>query len=104
MIYVDFESILVPEDNGKLYPEESPANRYQKNVVCSYDYKLVSVDDKLSKPFKSYFGEDAVCNLINSIVEENKYCWEVMKKHFNKKLVMAKEDDEDFENPNKCWI
>ena len=27
-----------------------------------------------------------------------------MKKHFNKELVMAKEDDEDFENSTKCWI
>ena len=76
----------------------------KKYVVCSYDYKLVSVDDKLSKPFKSYFGEDAVCNLINSMVVENTYCCGVMKKHFNKKLIMAKEDDEDFENPTKCWI
>ena len=28
----------------------------------------------------------------------------MMKKHFNKKLVMTKEDDEHFENSIKCWI
>ena len=27
-----------------------------------------------------------------------------MKKHFNKELVMTKEDDEDIENSTKCWI
>ena len=27
-----------------------------------------------------------------------------MKKHFNKKLVMTKEDNEDFKNSTKCWI
>ena len=27
-----------------------------------------------------------------------------MKKHFNKELVMTKEDDEDFENAIKSWI
>ena len=27
-----------------------------------------------------------------------------MKKYFNKKLVMTKEDDEDFENSTNCWI
>ena len=27
-----------------------------------------------------------------------------MKKHFNKKLIMTKEDDGDFENSTKCWI
>ena len=33
------------------------------------------------------------------MIEESKYCSEVMKKHFNKELVMAKEDNEYFENP-----
>ena len=27
-----------------------------------------------------------------------------MKKHFNKVLVMTKEDNENFKNSNKCWI
>ena len=43
-----------------------------------------------SKPFKSYLGKDAVYNFINSMTEESKYCSEVMKKHFNKELVMTK--------------
>ena len=50
IIYADFESILLPEDNGKQKPNES--NKYQKHVACSYDYKLVHVDDKFSKPIK----------------------------------------------------
>ena len=27
-----------------------------------------------------------------------------MKKHFNKELVITKEDNEEFEDPTKCWI
>ena len=27
-----------------------------------------------------------------------------MKKHFNRELVVAKEDDEDFRSSTKCWI
>ena len=42
--------------------------------------------------------------LISSMIEENKYCCDAMKKHFNKKLVMIKEDIEDFKNSTKCWI
>ena len=57
MIYEDFESILVPEDNGKQNPVESYTNKYQKHIACSYGYKLVCVDDKFSKPFKLYLGE-----------------------------------------------
>ena len=50
MIYVDFESILVPEDNGRQNPYEPYTNKNQKHVVCSHGYKLVCVDDKFRKP------------------------------------------------------
>ena len=46
MICPDFESILVPEDNGKRNPVESYTNKYQKHVACSYGYYLICVDDK----------------------------------------------------------
>ena len=51
LIYADFESILVPQSNGKQNPNESYTNKYQKHVACSYVYRLVCVDDKFSKPF-----------------------------------------------------
>ena len=38
------------------------------------------------------------------MVEESKYCSDTMKKHFNKELVITKEDNEDFKNSAKCWI
>ena len=38
------------------------------------------------------------------MIKESKYCSEVMKKHFNKELVMTEEDNKDFENSTKCWI
>ena len=61
MFYTDFESIIiVPEDNGKLNPEEPHTKKYQIHVACSYGYKLVCVDE----PFHSYLGEDAVFNFI----------------------------------------
>ena len=83
---------------------ESYTNKYQEHVACSYGYKLVCADDEFSKSFKSYLGEDAVYNFITSVIEENKYCSDVMKKHFNRELVMTKEDNEDFENSTKFWI
>ena len=53
MIYENFESILVPEDKGKQSLNKSYTNKYQENVACNYGYKLVCIDDKFSKPFKS---------------------------------------------------
>ena len=38
------------------------------------------------------------------MIEERKCCSDVMKKHFNKDLVMTKRDKEDFKNSSKCWI
>ena len=104
MIYADFESILVPEDNGKQNPSEFYTNKCQKHVTCDYGYKLVYGNDKYSKFFKSFLGEDAVCKFIDHMIKESKYYSDVMKKHFNKELVMTKEDKKDFQNSTKCWI
>ena len=38
------------------------------------------------------------------MIEESKYCKELMKKKFNKELMMTKEHNEDVENSNKYWI
>ena len=75
-----------------------------KNILLVVMVINLCVDDKFSKPFKSYLDKDAVYNFISSMIKESKYCSDVMKKHFNKELVMTKEDNEDFENSNKCWI
>ena len=96
IIKADFEGILVPENNGEQNPEECYTNKYQKHIACSYGYKLVFVDDKFSKVFKTYLAENAVYNFMESVIKESKYCSEVMKKHYNKELVMTKEDNGNF--------
>ena len=69
--------------------DESYANKYQKHVACSYGYKLECADDKFSQTFNSFLSEDDAFNFINSMIEESKYCSDVIKKHFNKELVMT---------------
>ena len=69
MIYADLERILLPEDNVKKNPDEPYRNKYQKHVPCTHCYKLVCVDDKLSKPFKSYLGKADVYNFNNSVIK-----------------------------------
>ena len=101
MIYADFGSILVSEDNENENPNESYTRKYQKHVACSYGYKLLCVKEKFSEAFNSYLGEDTVYNFVSSMTEESS---DVMKKYFNKELLMTEEDDENFENSTKCWI
>ena len=100
----DLKSFLMTEDNRNQNPDESYTNKYQKHVACSYGYQLVCADDKFSKLFKSYLGEDVVYTFIDDMVEESKYFNDAMKNHFNKELVKTKKHVEDFENSTKCWI
>ena len=72
----------MPEDNKKQNPNESYRNKYQKHIACSYDYKLVCVGNKFSKPFKTHLGKDAVYNFISSMIEETEYCSDITKKTF----------------------
>ena len=60
--------------------------RHLKNIACSDGYKLVSVDDKFSKLFKKHLSENFVYNVINSMIEESKYCSDVIKNILIKNL------------------
>ena len=44
-----------------------------------------------------------VYTFFNNMVEESKYCSDMMKKNFNKEHMMTNEDNEDFKNFTKCW-
>ena len=51
-----------------------------------------------------YRGKNAVYKFIQCIFKEYDYCRSVIKKHFNKNLVMTTEENEEFERSNICWI
>ena len=38
------------------------------------------------------------------MIEESKYCSDVMEEDLSKKLVMTKKNNKDFQNSTKCWI
>ena len=62
MVYADFESILVPENNGKEKSDQSYMNKYQKHVGCSCGYKLVRFSNLVKV-------DDTVHNFIYSMIE-----------------------------------
>ena len=37
------------------------------------------------------------------MIKESRFCSDVMKKHFDKELLMTKEDNEDFKQSTKCY-
>ena len=110
VIYADFEALNTLYDitgserklieDGKISTE-----KISEQNVCGYGYKLVClIDDKFSKPIKIYRGKNAAYKFIQDMIKEEKYCYQMLKDHFNKKLVMTKEDEVSFINETSCHI
>ena len=89
-IYADFECILHPTSSTKINNENiSYTQKYQNHIPCSFAYKVICVDKKFSKDIIVYRGKDAIYKFIEKILEEYDYCNGVIKKYFNKNLIMT---------------
>ena len=62
------------------------------------------MDYKFSKQVVLYKGKNAVYKFIDAILKEYDCCKKIIKKHFNKNLVISVEDEKRFQLSNKCWI
>ena len=88
------------EKNKRSYTEA-----YQTHKYCGYGYKVVCCyDDKHSSDICIYRGENDVYKFMEKMLEEVKYCKAVMKKHFNKPLVMTEVDEQCFKTMDGCHI
>ena len=72
----------------------------QDHIPCSFAYKVVCIDDKFSKKIVLYKGKNAVNKFMEAILKECDYCKKVIKKHFNKNLVMSVEEEKRFPSSN----
>ena len=99
-IYADFECNL---RDAEIY-EGSYTKKYHDHVPCSYAYKVVCIDDRFSKSIVVSRGKNAAYNFIKAIFQEHKYCKKIMKKHFDKNLVMIEEEEHLFQQSNNSWI
>ena len=112
VIYADFEAItkkvqgceqseeMKNEKNKRSYKEP-----YQAHEDCGYGYKVVCCyDDKYSKYTRIYRGENAVYKFMEKMLEEAEHCKAVIKKHFNKPLVMTEVDKQSFKTMDRWHI
>ena len=99
-VYADFDSNLKSvEIYGGSY-----SKKYQDHIPCSFVPKIVWVDSKFSKPIAVFRDENAAYEFIKAILKKYHYCKKIMKKHFNKNLIMSEEEEGQFESSNVCWI
>ena len=105
VIYSDFESITEKVQGCQPNNDKSYTEAYQKHTACGYGYKVVCCyDDKYTKPINIYRGEKAVNKFMEKMLEEVKYCKNVMKKEFNKPLRMTKDNEDKFQKAEECHI
>ena len=78
---------------------------YQTHEECGYGYKVVCCyKKKYSKPIQTYRGENAIYKFVEKMLEEVEYCKAVVKKRFNKPLIMTKDDEMRLKLMDKCHI
>ena len=112
VIYADFEAITKKvqgceqsEEMKKDKDTRSYTEAYQTHEDCGYGYKIVCCyDDKYSKYTRIYRGENAVYKFMEKMLEEVEYCKAVIKKNFNKPLVMTEVDEQNFKTMDGCHI
>jgi hypothetical protein len=80
VIYTDFEAITVKVSSCKPNDNNSYTESYQKYTDCGFCYKVVCCyDDKYTKPVQIYRGENAVYKFMEKMLEEVKYCKNMIK-------------------------
>ena len=99
-IYADFECNV----RGVVSYEGSYTKKYKDHVPCSFACKVVCIDDRITKPVDVYRGKNAAYEFIKAIVKEYKYYRKVMRKYFNKNLIMSEKEEHLFQKSNSCWI
>ena len=104
VIYADFEAITKKvqgceqsEEMKKDKDRRSYTVACQTHENCGYGYKVICrYDKKYSKHTRIYRGENAVYKFMEKMLEEVECCKAVIKKHFNKPLVMTEVDEQHF--------
>ena len=105
VIYADFEAIMERVQGCRPNDKRSYTDAYQKHEDCSYGYKVIFCSDDLyTKPIQRYRGKNAVYKFMERVLEEVEYCKGVVKKRFNKPLVMTENDELCFKLMDKCHI
>ena len=82
----------------------STQKKYQDHNPCSFAYKRVCINERFTEPLVVFRGENAAYVFIKAILNDYEYCKKIMKKRFNKNLIMSKKEEEKFQLSNTCLI
>src|SRR5271165_1699195 len=105
VIYADLEALLIPIQNCAPDNSASYTLHTQKHEACSYGYKVVcSANDKYSKPFKMFRGEDSIYKFFEALFEEEKEINEYMKTFYTTRMILTTKQIEKHNITTKCYV
>ena len=99
-IYADSECLLKRININK----GGYTKLYQKHIPNSIGAKLVCIDNDFTLPTKIFIFSNSIKEFIESIFEQQKYCNKIINKHFNKKLKMTIQDENNYQNSQDSLI
>ena len=104
VVYADFESIIKNQKDLKEASEKTFSHEFQNHEACGFAYKVVCMDPRFTKDTYVYRGPDAGREFLRKILEEEKVCQDIIKKHFNKPMELTPQDEADFKSGTQCHI
>ena len=76
----------------------------QKNIKTTFLLVLpTTLFALITNLERELFSREEKMQFIEVILKEYDYCKKMIKKYFNKNLIMSAEQEERFELSNKCW-
>ena len=105
VIYADFKAIRAKVDSCEPSNNDSYTEAYQNHTDCNYGYKVVcACDDRSTKPVQYYRGENSVYKFMEKMLDEVKYCRNIIKYKFNKPIRMTDDDEKNCKQAKECHI
>ena len=99
-IYADTECLL-----KRIHiPLGKHTKLYQEHIPNSIGAKLVCIDDRFTLPTKFFSGSNCINDFIKWVFIQQKRINQIIDNHFNKKLKMSEEDENNYQNSQNCWI
>ena len=84
--------------------EGAYSKRDHSHISCSFAYKVVWVDNRFSKRIVGFICKNAAYEFIKAILKEYEHYKKVIKKHFNKDLIITEKQEHLFQHSRSCWI
>ena len=99
-VYADTECFLkrINIDEGKCTKLD------QKHIRNSLGAKLVCIDNRFTLPTIIFEGKSCINKFIKWTFTQQGQINQIIKEHFNKKLKMTKEDENNYQKLQDCWI